>query len=102
MQPKFNYNTPILKNMGANMKTTLDLSDALFFMAKEVAAKQKTTLRALVEEGLRKVLGERQQATQTSFKLRNASVRGGATIHLDGHALRDLANERPSTQSQSW
>ncbi len=84
------------------MKTTLDLSDALFFMAKEVASKQKTTLRALVEEGLRKVLGERQQAAQTAFKLRNASVRGGAMIHLDGHALRDLANARPSIQGQGW
>ena len=99
---KIKYNIPILINMGSNMKTTLDLSDALFFMAKEVASKQKTTLRALVEEGLRKVLGERQQAAQTSFKLRDASVRGGATIHLDGHALRDLANERPSMQGQSW
>jgi hypothetical protein len=102
MQHESNYNTPTYKNMGSNMKTTLDLSDALFFMAKDVASKQKTTLRALVEEGLRKVLGERQQAVQPSFKLRNASVRGGNMIHLDGHAIRDLANERPSLQGQGW
>jgi hypothetical protein len=102
MKLKALYNIPILKIMGSNMKTTLDLSDALFFMAKDVASKQKTTLRALVEEGLRKVLGERQQAAQSPFKLRNASVRGGATIHLDGNLLRDLANERPSSQGHGW
>jgi hypothetical protein len=34
------------------MKTTLDLPDSLLREAKEIAAKQHTTLTALVEAGL--------------------------------------------------
>lgn len=34
------------------MKTTIDVSDALFVIAKNVARERQTTLRALVEEGL--------------------------------------------------
>ncbi len=56
------------------MKTTVDLSDDLLRAAKEVAGKERTTLRALLEEGLRWALGKRKQ--RTSFKLRDASVSG--------------------------
>lgn len=38
------------------MKTTLDLSDALVERAKAVALKRRTTLRALVEQGLQREL----------------------------------------------
>lgn len=40
--------------MGAHMKTTIEISDALFATAKEVAHSRQTTLRALIEEGLRR------------------------------------------------
>lgn len=36
------------------MKTTLDLPDALLIEAKAVAAKRRTTLRAMVEHALRR------------------------------------------------
>ena len=34
------------------MRTTLDLNDALLARAKEVAARERTTLTRLIEEGL--------------------------------------------------
>lgn len=56
------------------MKTTIDIADALLERAKRVAARRRTTLRALVEEGLRHVLDEPRRAG--GFRLRRASFRG--------------------------
>jgi hypothetical protein len=38
------------------MKTTIEISDDLFARAQRLARKEKTTLRALTEEGLRLVI----------------------------------------------
>ena len=57
------------------MKTTLDIADALFDEAKRIAARDGETLRSLVEQGLRKVLAERQ-AKAKPFKMKDASFRG--------------------------
>lgn len=57
------------------MKTTIEISDALLTEAKQVAARRRTTLRALVEAGLRHELragGERQEP----FRLKDGSFRG--------------------------
>ena len=62
--------------MGAHMKTTIDVSDALFNSAKALAQQNQTTLRALVEEGLRRVLADSQARVKPAFKLSNASVHG--------------------------
>lgn len=67
---------PILSDMGTHMKTTIDLSDALFLSAKAYAQKRKVTLRALVEEGLRKVLRDATLVDAPGFKLKDLSVRG--------------------------
>lgn len=55
------------------MKTTIELSDALATRAREVARQEGTTLRALVEDGLRQVLEARRQPR---FELRDAAVDG--------------------------
>lgn len=57
------------------MKTTFDLPEPLLLKAKAVAAKNNTTVRALVEAGLRKVV-EGQNTPQQPFKLRAAAVNG--------------------------
>jgi hypothetical protein len=44
--------------MGSRMKTTIEISDALLEAAKERAREEGTTLRAVVERGLREVLYE--------------------------------------------
>lgn len=61
--------------MVTHMKTTIDIADSVLESAKAAAAREGTTLRALVEEGLREVLGKRR-AKAKPFKLRDASFRG--------------------------
>jgi hypothetical protein len=56
------------------MKTTVEISDSLAREAREVAAREKITLRALIEAGLRSVLKERRKSAR--FRLRDASFRG--------------------------
>jgi len=56
------------------MKTTIDISDSLLSEAKSVAVEEKSSVKALVEEGLRKVLSERKDTRR--FRLRKASVKG--------------------------
>jgi len=74
---------PVVRDMVSNMKTTVDIPDDLMRKAKAVAARQKITLRALIEEGLRKVLRE-QEGEREAFKLRRATFRGeGLLPHAD-------------------
>ena len=56
------------------MKTTIDISDSLLASAKRLAAQRGTTLRALVETGLRRVLDESERGEP--FRLRDASFDG--------------------------
>lgn len=60
--------------MGNHMKTTVEISDALFEAAKERANERGVTFRALIEEGLRAVL-EGSSGSQ-GFTLRDGSVAG--------------------------
>jgi Arc/MetJ family transcription regulator len=71
--------------MVSHMKTTIHIPDSLFNEARKVARREKTTLKALVEEGLRKVVAERSGRKPGSFKLRKASFKGrGLQPHLAG------------------
>ena len=56
------------------MKTTVEIPDSLLEQTKQLALRERTTVRALVEEGLRRIVAE-HQGTQ-EFKLRKASFRG--------------------------
>lgn len=56
------------------MKTTIELPEALFTKAKRHARKHGTTLKALIEQGLRQVLAAKTDSPK--FKLRDASVNG--------------------------
>ncbi len=58
----------------SRMKTTVEIPDQLAEEAKAVAARENTTLRELIEAGLRLVLRERRR--RGTFKLRDASFRG--------------------------
>jgi hypothetical protein len=57
------------------MKTTVEISDSLFAEARRVAQRENRTLRALIEEGLRTVLGQRR-SKRGQFRLRKASFGG--------------------------
>lgn len=53
--------SPIRANMGGHiMKTTIEIADDLFERAQRTARREKTTFRALTEQGLRLVLKESQ------------------------------------------
>jgi hypothetical protein len=71
--------------MVSHMKTTIHIPDGLFDEARKVARQEKTTLKALVEEGLRKVVTERREGEAEKFKLRKAAFKGqGLQPHLAG------------------
>ena len=59
------------KYMGDHMKTTVEISDPLLREAKGIAERDGTTLRELIELGLRRVLDERNAAIQKPYKLRD-------------------------------
>ncbi len=61
--------------MGTHMKTTIEIATPLLEEAKAIAAKEKTTLRALVEEGLRQIL--RSKRSRNSYLPADGSVDGG-------------------------
>jgi hypothetical protein len=77
------------------MKTTVEIPDPLAAEAKALARREKTTLRALIEAGLRQVLRERRRRAQ--FRLRDASIRGrGLQPEFrdgDWQRIRDAAYE---------
>jgi hypothetical protein len=81
--------------MLTHMKTTVEISDALAEEARAVAARHKTTLRSLIEAGLRQVLREHRRKAQ--FRLRDASFRGRGLQPefraADWPRLRDSAYE---------
>jgi Arc/MetJ family transcription regulator len=75
------------------MKTTIEIADALLKDAKRVAARDGTTLRRLVESGLRHELAARRR--QPEFRLRKATVKGkglqDSAKGLSWDQLRELA-----------
>ena len=78
------------------MKTTVELPDSLLDEAKKMAARQDTTLRVLIIEGLRRVLVERKRAG--AFRLRKATFRGkGLQAGMEGASwerIREIAYEK--------
>jgi len=56
------------------MKTTIEISDSLLDEAKRLAAKEGTTVRAYVEQGLRRIVAERK--SRGLFGLRKATFKG--------------------------
>ena len=77
------------------MKTTVEIPNSLLEQVKRLAAEENTTVRALVEEGLRLALAERRRAR--SFKLRKVSFKGnGLQPGMAGASwqqIRDAAYE---------
>jgi hypothetical protein len=85
-------------DMASHMKTTIHIPDSLFDEARKVAHREKTTLKALVEEGLRKVVAERRGRKTGGFELRKAAFKGeGLQPHIAGvtwDQILDLSYER--------
>jgi len=77
------------------MKTTVEIPDSLFEEARKVAHRDRTTLKALIEEGLRKIITDRKR--RKGFRLRKVTFKGdGLPSHLAGASwdqIRELSYE---------
>jgi Arc/MetJ family transcription regulator len=77
------------------MKTTVDIQDALLEEVRKIASRENTTVKAMVEEGLRQVLVRRKG--EKSFRLRKVTFKGdGLQSPLSDESwkeIRDLAYE---------
>lgn len=78
-----------------HMKTTIQLPDSLLKEARKLANEEQTTLKSLMEEGLRRIVSERKR--RGSFNLRKATFNGkGLQPHLTGATwdqIRDISYE---------
>jgi hypothetical protein len=71
------------------MKTTVEIQDALLEEARSLAASRATTLRKLIEDGLRLVL--RQNPAPQAFRLPDCSYEGdGLSEHYADASWADL------------
>jgi mRNA-degrading endonuclease RelE of RelBE toxin-antitoxin system len=69
------------------MKTTVEIADSLLEEAKKLATERSTTLRQIIEEGLRNVLNQRPKKP---FRLRDGSFgRGGMRRPMNWEEIRD-------------
>ena len=78
------------------MKTTVELPDGLLRQAKRTAAAHRTTVKALIERGLRVAIAERAHAS--GFSLRKAAFRGDGLVA--GRSLQDWAAIRDLVYSE--
>lgn len=88
------YGLPILHVMGNiyHMKTTVEIADALMRRAKRHARAEGTTLRALVEEGLRRVLASGSEVP--TYRLEDRSIgKAGEANPLENLSWQDLRDE---------
>lgn len=81
------------------MKTTIEVSDALFKSAKQLAQRNQTTLRALIEDGLRRVLSDEPIKAKTAFKLKDASVRGKEMLVTDPRRWQQMEEEHVASRT---
>lgn len=83
------------------MKTTLEISDALLARAKKLALRERTSVRALVEESLRRVLAERERSKRVEFSpviFRGEGENQGLRPGMDSwEAMRDASYEGRGT-----
>jgi hypothetical protein len=77
-------------------KTTIELPEGLLRDAKKVALEERTSVKALIERGLRAVVLERRRRGR--FKLRRASFEGDGLVA--GRTLQDWASIRDQIYSE--
>jgi hypothetical protein len=78
------------------VKTTIDISDELFVAAKRHAAERRTTLRTLVERGLRSELrdaGRRKKPPKIKWVTVDGGVPDGIDV-ADRGAMMDKLRRR--------
>ncbi len=78
--------------MVSHMKTTIEIADPLFEEARMLATEEGTTLRSLVEDGLRRLIEARRQSQP--FRLRRVTFGGDGLQPGMEHATWEQIRER--------
>jgi hypothetical protein len=81
------------------MKTTIELPDDLVIEVKKAAAERRTTIRELVERGLRRELAAGEPQRPRRPRIRWVTVQGGLPPGLDvsdGAAMREWLTRGPA------
>lgn len=77
------------------MKTTVEIPNPLLAEVRKLASREGATVRALVEQGLRRILAESQKPG--AFTLRKASFKGKGlqpgVAHASWERIREMAYE---------
>ena len=75
------------------MKTTVHIPESLLKEARKIASQEHTSIKALIEEGLRRTIDNRKQSHM--FRLRKATFKGnGLQSDVDGASwdkIRELS-----------
>ena len=75
------------------MKTTVHIPDSLLEEARKIASQERTTIKALIEEGLRRTIDDRKH--KRSFRLRKATFKGSGlqpdVADASWEKIRDLS-----------
>lgn len=83
--------------MGAHMKTTIELNDTLLQAARDVAARQGTTLRGVFEAALQSYLQSQSSTRHAPFRLRRHTFSGNGlrpeAAEAGWERIRDLSYE---------
>lgn len=74
------------------MKTTIDLPDSLLEELRRAARRQRTTMRALVEQALRRALAEKREPRE--FRLRRVTFGGEGLVEDLAGASWDQVRRR--------
>ena len=78
------------------MKIIVDIHDPLLEEVRLQASREKTTVRALIEEGLRKIIEEKKQ--KNGFRLRRATFKGSGlqadVSDASWERIRDITYKR--------
>ena len=83
------------------VRTTIRLDDAILSEAKKVAAEQRTTLTAVIENALRQSFAQRQHAVQRGKVSFTTSGKGGLRPGVDlddSAALLELMEQAHDTR----
>lgn len=82
--------------MNTQMKTTIELNDALLQAARDVAARQGTTLRGVFEAALRSYLQSLPSTGHVPFRLRRHTFSGNGlrpeAAEAGWERIRDLSH----------
>jgi hypothetical protein len=81
------------------MKTTIQISDTPLAEARKLAAREHTTVTALVEQGLRQIVAERKRKWKGVFRLRKATCRGGACSLMSPELRGRISASSPALAS---